>query len=422
MAADKKINELPALAAVSADDVSVLVHNGIDYQYDFSALLAFIRSGLSTGANISFGVTLPQNTIGKNGDVFLNTASGSFAQKQSGTWVVAYTLPSTGSTADGTVLYGLGTPGTGIGSNNDTYIDTGTGNFYKKAAGAWALVFSMQTGPQGPKGDKGDTGAPGPGGKTILNGTTIPSNTTTGTDGDFYLNTNTYQLFGPKTGGVWGPGISIIGLDGEQGEPGADGEIGADGMGVPTGGETGQVLAKISNTDFDTAWVEMTGGSQAPDGIITGLLLSVSEENVTVTTGTWRIANNVYQTTTNTHLVLDEADEVNNRIDLLYADTANTVLLLPGTAGANPVKPSLPANCIEIGFALVTPSGNETTPAPGADYVTKAQFVDTLGDKTQLSTGAKNNIVDAINEVNTSIGSINQENVILKIFKKSNYK
>ena len=42
-----------------------------------------------------------------------------------------------------------------------------------------------------------------------------------------------------------------------QGDPGADG---ADGVGVPVGGTSGQVLAKASATDYDTEWVDQSGG------------------------------------------------------------------------------------------------------------------------------------------------------------------
>lgn len=31
-------------------------------------------------------------------------------------------------------------------------------------------------------------------------------------------------------------------------------------LGLPTGGTTGQVLAKASNTDYDTEWADQTGG------------------------------------------------------------------------------------------------------------------------------------------------------------------
>jgi hypothetical protein len=35
---------------------------------------------------------------------------------------------------------------------------------------------------------------------------------------------------------------------------------GVPGVGVPTGGTTGQVLAKASDDPFDTEWVDQTGG------------------------------------------------------------------------------------------------------------------------------------------------------------------
>ena len=37
------------------------------------------------------------------------------------------------------ILYGTGVPGAGLGNNGNSYIDTVTGTFYKKAAGAWSV-------------------------------------------------------------------------------------------------------------------------------------------------------------------------------------------------------------------------------------------------------------------------------------------
>src|ERR1017187_3478109 len=110
MPTDKKISELPIAPSISASDISVLVDSGTDYQYTFTILLAFLEANLATGAHISFGTTLPQNTTGNNGDVFVNTSAGSFAQKVSGTWIVVYTLPAANG-ADGALLYGGGLPG-----------------------------------------------------------------------------------------------------------------------------------------------------------------------------------------------------------------------------------------------------------------------------------------------------------------------
>jgi hypothetical protein len=205
--ADKKITELTTASGINASDVSVLVSSGSDYQYSFATLLAFIGSNLSVGAQISFGTALPQNNTGKNGDVFINTNSGQFAQKINGTWTVIYTITAAGA-GDGTILYGIGAPGGGTGKDGDTYIDTGSGIFYCKNSGSWSQSFSMQTGPAGAKGAKGDTGATGANGKSLLNGTVNPSNGV-GNDGDFYINTANYYLFGPKSAGVWGIGISL---------------------------------------------------------------------------------------------------------------------------------------------------------------------------------------------------------------------
>ena len=51
------------------------------------------------------------------------------------------------------------------------------------------------------------------------------------------------------------------GNDGTDGAQGAAGSAGADGLGVPSGGATGEVLAKASAADNDTEWVAQTGGA-----------------------------------------------------------------------------------------------------------------------------------------------------------------
>ena len=235
MPTDKKISELPIATSISASDISVLVDTGTDYQYTFTLLLQFLQANLTAGAAISFGTVLPQNTTGNNGDVFVNTSAGSFAQKVAGTWIIVYTLPAANG-ADGTLLYGAGFPGSSTGKNADSYINTLTGIFYQKTSGAWSQVFSMATGPQGPQGTAGTNGTNGTNGNTILFGTTNPSNSTTGVNGNFYINTASYNIFGPKTAGVWGSGVSIIGT------------------GVAAGGTTGQILVKADGTDFNTTW------------------------------------------------------------------------------------------------------------------------------------------------------------------------
>lgn len=60
-----------------------------------------------------------------------------------------------------------------------------------------------------------------------------------------------------------------VGPQGAQGTIGPKGDTGADGapgVGVPTGGTAGQVLAKVSSTDYDTEWVDQTGGGSSTPG------------------------------------------------------------------------------------------------------------------------------------------------------------
>ena len=107
-------------------------------------------------------------------------------------------------------------------------------------------------GTPGPKGDKGDTGATGlqgiqgaPGatgatgvagadGKTVSNGTSNPVSGT-GVDGDFYINTASNTLFGPKANGAWPSGVSLVGPTGATGPQGIQGPTGATGPQGPTG-------------------------------------------------------------------------------------------------------------------------------------------------------------------------------------------
>ena len=60
------------------------------------------------------------------------------------------------------------------------------------------------------------------------------------------------------------------GAKGDKGDKGAKGDTGAkgaDGIGVPSGGSAGQVLAKKSDTDYDTEWITGGSGGGAVDSV-----------------------------------------------------------------------------------------------------------------------------------------------------------
>ncbi len=356
MPTDKKISELPIATSINASDISVLVDSGTDYQYTFTLLLQFLEANLTTGASISFGTVLPQNTAGSDGDVFVNTSVGSFAQKLSGTWTIVYSLPAANA-ADGTLLYGAGLPGTTTGKNADSYINTLTGIFYQKTVDAWSQVFSMATGPQGPQGMAGINGTNGINGNTILYGTVDPSNTSTGIDGNFYINTSNYTIFGPKVAGVWPTGVSILG---SPGAAGSTGSAGPPGEGLATGGTTGQVLAKNSNANYDAGWIN------PPSGGGVGIPSVSSGEKV------------VTQKSDGTHVDYDLAVQIISSSSLTSADFSSGAATVTGLVGQLAYDSTFRYECIGINQWIRQVINNNLIDLYLAD------IDDSLGDKTSV--------------------------------------
>ena len=74
------------------------------------------------------------------------------------------------------------------------------------------------------------------------------------------------------------------GKEGRPGQPGADGAPGADGVGVQGGGTAGQVLAKTTGDDFDTEWVDQTGGTTPSLDDVLGIS-GITDKNISITDG-----------------------------------------------------------------------------------------------------------------------------------------
>jgi len=106
-------------------------------------------------------------------------------------------------------------------------------------ASYWQVISGQGSaggpGPAGAAGPQGPSGPSGPSGYTILNGVGDPQNVL-GVDGDFYLNVSNDYFFGPKAGGVWPVGNSLIGPQGPIGNTGPTGPTGPLG---PPGGPPG---------------------------------------------------------------------------------------------------------------------------------------------------------------------------------------
>ena len=130
------------------------------------------------------------------------------------------------------------------------------------------FAFSGLKGETGPQGVAGrDSTVPGPAGRDGVDGTdgVTPTITARATVDNTSSTNPTVSVV--KTGTDANPDFefNFHGLRGLTGSTGSQGPAGSPGVGVPTGGSTGQFLMKNSSTNYDTKWVTRhtvpTGGS-----------------------------------------------------------------------------------------------------------------------------------------------------------------
>lgn len=108
-------------------------------------------------------------------------------------------------------------------------------------------------------------GATGPQGTLVRYGVVAPT-AGVGNNGDFYINTSSSTLYGPKAAGVWPAGVSLIGATGLTGPVGPQGVTGASGATGAAGaaGATGPSGVSISATapvSTSVLWADTTVAS-----------------------------------------------------------------------------------------------------------------------------------------------------------------
>ncbi|AEQ60423.1 Collagen triple helix repeat containing protein [Acanthamoeba castellanii mamavirus] len=73
------------------------------------------------------------------------------------------TLPNSLTCTNAKIYVDVGRPNNCLGNDGDLYLDTNTNNLYYKIDGVWTLVSNLRgaSGPQGVKGDPGSNGSKG---------------------------------------------------------------------------------------------------------------------------------------------------------------------------------------------------------------------------------------------------------------------
>ena len=106
-------------------------------------------------------------------------------------------------------------------------------------------------------------------GSTVLNGSGVPSSEL-GSNGDFYINTINYDIYGPKSSGGWGSATSLVGPTGATGPTGSTGATGSTG---PTGatGATGASASDLTAwTSYTPTWTSDSGTPSIGNGTLGG--------------------------------------------------------------------------------------------------------------------------------------------------------
>ena len=260
------------------------------------------------------GSGIPDDAEGNDDDLYLDTNTGDYYVKASGSWGAAagnLTGPQgvqgsagvdgangingtdgTDGLDGATWRTGSGIPDDAEGNDDDLYLDTNTGDYYVKTAGAWDSPVGNLTGPQGVDGAAGVDGANGINGTdgtdgldgaTWRTGSGIPDDAE-GNDDDLYLDTNTGDYY-VKTAGAWDSPVGNLtgpqgvdgaaGVDGANGINGTDGTDGLDGAtwrtgsGIPDDAE-GNDDDLYLDTNTGDYYVKTAGAWDSPVGNLTG--------------------------------------------------------------------------------------------------------------------------------------------------------
>lgn len=206
------------------------------------------------GRTIISGNGHPADDIGLDGDYFNDTnAKVLYGPKASGAWET-YGISYIGvKGSDGSI----GPPGPPGPTGADSTVPGPKGD--QGDIGRPGPQGAASTVP-GPKGDQGNIGpagpagpastVPGPQGPAGTNGNTLlyagyDPTPALGNNNDFFINTATNTLYGPKTSGTWpSTGVSLVGPQGAKGDTGATGAAST----VPgPKGDTGAAASPAAN-------------------------------------------------------------------------------------------------------------------------------------------------------------------------------
>jgi hypothetical protein len=194
------------------------------------------RSTSSRRGSILKGQSNPSNEIGSDGEYYVNVETNTiFGPKNAGIWPSGVNMIGPSESGSNMingqasinkknalamnqtiVLSGLSDPSNRAGENGDYYLNTKTNQLFgPKSSDKWPNGVNMV----GPTTSTSLSPVPDSNGieriasnnsTAIIKGVSIPEKET-GSNGDYYLNTQTNTLYGPKSSGIWPVGVNLVG-------------------------------------------------------------------------------------------------------------------------------------------------------------------------------------------------------------------
>ena len=367
-------------------------------------------SGVGTdGSSGSSGTSGVDGSSGSSGTSGADGSSGS-----SGTSGADGNDGSSGSSgtsgADGSSgssgTSGVGTDGSS-GSSGTSGIDGSSGSSGTSGADG----SSGSSGTSGADGSSGSSGTSGNSGSSGSSGTSgVGTDGSSGSSGTSGVGTDG-SSGSSGTSGIDGSS----GSSGTSGTDGSSGSSGTSGQGVPAGGSTDQVLAKINGTDYNTQWVDAaSGGGGASYNPVVRYQVTGGDNTVTVMSS-GNVEGGLSWVRTSTTLTITKAahglstgDYVVLRgfnVDYVYAEITvtdtNTFTAQVADSGDTSGSAGAYIPAFDVSSLTDTALTLESPSAGNCQLMSLTHFIDTMTDSSVLVTVPSNALTNGAGGNNT---------------------
>jgi len=204
----------------------------------------------------------------------------------------------------------------------------------------------------------GASGTPGTNGKTVRNGSGVPDNGM-GANGDFYIDVDVYDIYGPKTDDDWGTATTLIGPTGLTGTSILSGSVapGAE------DGNDGDFWIDVTESDL---YGPKTSGSWPPPVSLIGPQGDPGDNGTNGTDGKTVLSGDG-----------PPADELGQDGDF-YVDTTNWIFWGPKASGTWAEVPTVPITPVSVESELVSDETTTSTDFAELISVTLTTIADAL--------------------------------------------